>query len=78
MNDYWICDEGRYSYKAANDPNLLEAMYVRKNGELEPVPIDEAVERRSGAQGDLRGGRNCRGHALAILDRRGSLSAAIT
>ena len=23
VNDYWICDEGRYSYKAANDPNLL-------------------------------------------------------
>ena len=23
VNDYWICDEGRYSYKAANDPGLL-------------------------------------------------------
>src|SRR4029078_8305711 len=27
VNDYWICDEGRYSYKAANDPGLLGAMY---------------------------------------------------
>lgn len=44
VNDYWICDEGRYSYKAANDPNLLGAMYVRKNGELEAVAIDEAVK----------------------------------
>ena len=44
MNDYWICDEGRYSYKAANDPNLLGAMYVRKNGELEPVAVDEAAK----------------------------------
>jgi NADH-quinone oxidoreductase subunit G len=45
VNDYWICDEGRYSYKAANDPNLLGAMYVRKKGELEPVAVDEASRR---------------------------------
>src|SRR5271155_3463570 len=44
VNDYWICDEGRYSYKAANDPNLLGAMYVRKNNDLQPVAIDEAVK----------------------------------
>jgi len=43
VNDYWICDEGRYSYKAANDPNLLGAMYVRKNDDLQPVAIDEAM-----------------------------------
>jgi NADH-quinone oxidoreductase subunit G len=45
VNDYWICDEGRYSYKAANNPQLLAAMYVRKNGELEPAAIDEALKR---------------------------------
>jgi NADH-quinone oxidoreductase subunit G len=44
VNDYWICDEGRYSYKAANDPNLLAAMYVRKNDDLQPVAVDEAVK----------------------------------
>jgi NADH-quinone oxidoreductase subunit G len=44
VNDYWICDEGRSSYKAANDPNLLAAMYVRKNDDLQPVAIDEAVK----------------------------------
>jgi NADH-quinone oxidoreductase subunit G len=43
VNDYWICDEGRYSYKAANDPNLLAAMYVRKNNDLQPVAVDEAL-----------------------------------
>ncbi len=43
VNDYWICDEGRYSYKAANDPGLLSAMYVRKNGDLLVVAIDEAL-----------------------------------
>jgi NADH-quinone oxidoreductase subunit G len=45
VNDYWICDEGRYSYKAANDPNLLKAMYVRKNGHLQAVAVDEATKR---------------------------------
>jgi NADH-quinone oxidoreductase subunit G len=44
VNDYWICDEGRYSYKAANDPNLLDAMYVRKSGELEAAPVDQAAK----------------------------------
>ena len=44
VNDYWICDEGRYSYKTANDPDLLAAMYVRKNNDLVATPIDEAVK----------------------------------
>ncbi len=43
VNDYWICDEGRYSYKAANSPSLLGAMYVQKNGDLQPVAVDEAA-----------------------------------
>ena len=43
VNDYWICDEGRYSYKAANDPALLSAMYVRENGDLRPTAIDQAL-----------------------------------
>jgi NADH-quinone oxidoreductase subunit G len=44
VNDYWICDEGRYSYKAANDPNLLSAMYVRVDGDLREVPAPEALK----------------------------------
>jgi NADH-quinone oxidoreductase subunit G len=44
VNDYWICDEGRYSYKAANDPYLLAAMYTRKDGDLRPAPVDEALK----------------------------------
>jgi NADH-quinone oxidoreductase subunit G len=43
VNDYWICDEGRRSYKHANDPNLLGAMYVRRQDDLQPVPVDEAL-----------------------------------
>jgi NADH-quinone oxidoreductase subunit G len=44
VNDYWICDAGRYSYKAANDAGLLGAMYLRKNNNLEPVAADEAIK----------------------------------
>jgi NADH-quinone oxidoreductase subunit G len=43
VNDHWICDEGRYSYKAANDPYLLSAMYVRRSGDLQPAPTDRAL-----------------------------------
>jgi NADH-quinone oxidoreductase subunit G len=44
VNDYWICDEGRYSYKSANDPDLLAAMYVRKHNDLQPVSTEEAIK----------------------------------
>ncbi len=43
VNDYWICDEGRYSYKAANDPGLLSAMYVLRDGDHRAVAVDEAI-----------------------------------
>ncbi|WP_435005847.1 molybdopterin-dependent oxidoreductase [Tundrisphaera lichenicola] len=44
VNDYWICDEGRNSYKAANDPGLLHSSYAKASGQLGPVPIDEALK----------------------------------
>ncbi|MHC5538141.1 NADH-quinone oxidoreductase subunit G, partial [Singulisphaera rosea] len=44
VNDYWMCDEGRYGYKSANDPSLLNAMYVRKNDDLQPAPMDQALK----------------------------------
>lgn len=43
VNDFWICDEGRASYKAANDPNLLGASYIKKGESHEAVPIDVAL-----------------------------------
>ena len=43
VNDYWICDEGRYSYKAANDPDLLAAMYLREGERLYEVPAKDAI-----------------------------------
>jgi NADH-quinone oxidoreductase subunit G len=44
VNDYWICDDGRYSYKSANDANLLPAMYVRDAGSLQEAPVDRALD----------------------------------
>jgi len=43
VNDYWICDEGRASYKSANDDGLLTSSYARIAGNLGPVPIDQAL-----------------------------------
>ena len=78
VNDYWICDEGRYSYKAANDPGLLSAMYVREDGDLGPAPIDQALTAvgRGLAQVARAGGAD-RGRALAVPDGRGSVPAGL-
>ena len=43
VNDYWICDEGRASYKSANDPNLLTSSYAMQNANLSSVPIDQVL-----------------------------------
>src|SRR4029077_12693334 len=43
VNDYWICDEGRYSYKSANDLGLLSAMYLTVDGSLRPRAVDQAL-----------------------------------
>lgn len=39
VNDYWICDEGRYSYKAANDPALLSAFYLKSAGGAAAIDV---------------------------------------
>ena len=44
VNDFWICDEGRYSYKAANDPNLISSMYVLSGKDHRSVAADEALK----------------------------------
>ena len=43
VNDYWICDEGRASYKSANDDGLLTSSYSKRDGKLSSVPIDQAL-----------------------------------
>ena len=43
VNDYWICDEGRASYKSANAEGLLNSSYSRRAGELGSTPIDQVL-----------------------------------
>lgn len=43
VNDYWICDEGRYSYKSTNDRNLLASMYIKEGETLNEAPVDRAL-----------------------------------
>ena len=77
VNDYWICDEGRYSYKAANDPDLLSAdVRPAETATIAPCAVDEALKAVDrGLQGDRRAGRGRRRAVLAVPDRRGSLPA---
>ncbi|MDG3002814.1 molybdopterin-dependent oxidoreductase [Paludisphaera mucosa] len=45
VNDYWICDEGRYGYKNGAAPDdLLGAMYVLKGDDHVAAPIAEALK----------------------------------
>jgi len=64
VNDHWICDEGRYSYKAANDPSLMTSMYVREGADLNPAPIDQAIRV---AQAKLKDVAESKGRVLGVL-----------
>ena len=79
VNDYWICDEGRYSYKAANDPSLLAAMYVRKDGDLRAGSDRRGRSKPSwpGLSEIAETGGDRRRGALAVPDGRGSLPAGL-
>lgn len=43
VNDYWMCDAGRATYKPTNDPALISAMYVRKRKDLESTTPESAL-----------------------------------
>lgn len=45
VNDYWICDEGRYGYKAANAPDLLAGNYILDAGDHHGVATDRFFKR---------------------------------
>ncbi len=44
VNEIWICDKGRYVHHFADAHERLTQPLVRRNGELEPVPWDEALD----------------------------------
>jgi len=43
VNDTWICDAGRMSYKEIAVPDRIEFASVRKEGELESATFEEAI-----------------------------------
>jgi NADH-quinone oxidoreductase subunit G len=49
VNRYWLCDEGRYSYHAIDDPGRLRAPMLRRENAREPVGWDEALTHTAGA-----------------------------
>ena len=44
VNEIWICDKGRFTYHFTESSERLTQPLVRKNGELTPVPWDEALQ----------------------------------
>lgn len=44
VNEIWICDKGRFAYHYAESAERLTKPMVRKNGELQPVEWDEAMQ----------------------------------
>ncbi|MCI0418334.1 MAG: 2Fe-2S iron-sulfur cluster-binding protein [Acidobacteria bacterium] len=45
VNQWWICDVGRYSYKFIDDPSRLIQPLEKKNGELEALDWKSAAQR---------------------------------
>jgi NADH-quinone oxidoreductase subunit G len=45
VNDFWICDKGRYGYHHVESADRLETPLVRSGGEFEPVGWGAAVDK---------------------------------
>ncbi len=45
VNQYWMCDEGRYSYHEIDAPERIRVPAVREAGTFRPVDWDEAIKR---------------------------------
>ncbi len=44
VNEIWICDKGRFVHHYADDPARLTQPLVRRDGRLEPVSWDDALD----------------------------------
>ncbi len=43
VNQWWMCDEGRYSYKFIDDPSRLVQPQIKKSNEFEPLHWNDAI-----------------------------------
>ena len=74
VNDYWICDEGRCSYKPPTIPTCSPRCTSAQEATSSPSPVDEALSAVAGGLAQDRRGRRGRGRRpLAVPDRRGGL-----
>jgi len=44
VNDWWMCDEGRYSFKFVDDDDRIEEPVVRTDGKAQNTDFKEALE----------------------------------
>ncbi len=44
VNDWWMCDEGRFGWKYIYDPNRIKAATLRRGGERSPLDWSSAPE----------------------------------
>ena len=45
VNGYFICDRGRYGYEFINAPRRVRTCAVRTDGQVSPVPWNDAIDR---------------------------------
>jgi NADH-quinone oxidoreductase subunit G len=64
VNKWWMCDEGRFTYKDVEADDRLGAPMVRRSGTLEEVSWDEALEAA------VEGLRACGGDLVAAVSAR--------
>jgi NADH-quinone oxidoreductase subunit G len=43
VNQWWMCDEGRYSYKFIDEPTRLVQPQIKKSNEFEPLHWNDAI-----------------------------------
>jgi len=47
VNKFWMCDEGRYGYRAIDAPNRLKTPLIRRDGVHDPASWTDALEKVS-------------------------------
>ena len=45
VNEWWMCDKGRYGYHYINSEERITRPHIRQNGELVPASWEEAIKR---------------------------------
>ncbi len=54
LNEGWLCVKGRFGYEFINSPDRLKRPMIRKNGQLEEVSWDEALDYTAKRLGEIK------------------------